>query len=48
MSKYKYSLYGYHAIEKADITINGITDSRDFRTKWLWQKYFVKMVVLYN
>ena len=25
MSKYKYSLYGYHAIEKADITINGIT-----------------------
>lgn len=25
MSKYKYSLYGYHAIEKADIAINGIT-----------------------
>ena len=25
MSKYKYSLYGYHGIEKADITINGIT-----------------------
>ena len=45
MSKYRYSLHNYHAIEHADIVIDGITVLAGENG---CGKYVVAMAVLYN